>query len=117
MITNERELDVLKEVYRQSLPSIAEDGLNYFKRLDKLNASAEEWSQLSAHVHRLCIGCQMFEFDVLCQLCFELECKLNKTLAMFQLNHLSEIEQLFVQIHSLAKVMCADCPVSPASLQ
>ncbi len=117
MITNERELDVLREVYRQSLPDIAEEGLNYFYQLDKLNTDAGDWHQLSAHVHRLGVSCQLFEFDLLCELCFDLEFKLDKTFAMFQLNHLAEIESLLVQIHNLAKVTYIDCPVTPTRLQ
>lgn len=117
MISNERELDVLKEIYRQSLSEIAEDGLDYFYQLDKLHATTEEWQQLSAHVHRLGLGCQLFEFELLCQLCFELECKLEKNFSMFQLNHLSEIESLLVQIHNLAKVTCIEYPITSISLQ
>lgn len=112
MVSNDRELNVIKEVYRLSLPDIAEDGLRYFYQLDKFNASAEDWAQLSAHIHRLGIGCQLFEFDCLCELCFDLEFRLENSSALFQLGHLSEIEKSLLQIKGLAQISCVELPIS-----
>ncbi|MCK5881393.1 MAG: Hpt domain-containing protein [Sinobacterium sp.] len=112
MITNERELNVLKAMYRLSLPDVAEDALDYFYQLDKLNANNDDWHQLSAHIHRLGISCQMFEFDMLCQQCFELEFILDRELALFHIENLGEIEERLIQIKHLAQVTSIESPIS-----
>jgi len=108
MTTSERELAVLKEVYRVSLPDLAEQIFQFYSDLDKLRASEFQWSQLRQSVHQMALACQWFEFELLSMRCFELEDILDRLSTQFYLSHLREIEERLLQIKDLALASSMD---------